>query len=47
MPDNKNTRNAVAKANGKLARAKADENKEAEAKARKELEAALAEYDKD
>jgi hypothetical protein len=47
MPDNEKTRRAVAKANGKLARAKADKNPDAMAKARKGLEAALKEYDKD
>lgn len=47
MPDTRATRNAIAKANGKLTRAKADENKEAAEKARKELKAAIEEYDKD
>jgi hypothetical protein len=47
MPDNRTTRDAIAKANGRLARAKADENKDAAEQARQDLKTAIAEYDKD
>jgi hypothetical protein len=46
MPDTPKTRAAVAKANGRLTRAKEDQDPVAEAKARKELKEAQTEYDK-
>jgi hypothetical protein len=46
MPDTPATRKAIAKANGRLARAKQEEDPEAEKRARQELKNAIAEYDK-